>query len=322
MLLRNWLLLGAAIIIVFQVGCAQNARYPLRLFDLDERQLLGEATIVIVGETLAVEWESARQEIHWTRQYGVSSVRLVKVRLSVEQVIRGSAESSEVTAYYWAPEVFANGRALHLPKQRERAVHYLVTDQGVLRYVADVMRSTTPVFTGYHREPPSAIGSGDEEKIAALLLTPGEGMDVATFTMNLSTAVGDSLRFVGFVGTLPLLESLSGSPVWDVKWAACVEFYYSGFEGHDGCIDRIAPKAIAHGRHAELSKLEGQRAAAAAQFRHRFLSDPLRAAKDNARLPGNSGIVDFLSMLALHPDNQIATRAQEEMRTCCRTGPE
>ncbi|MCC7154887.1 MAG: hypothetical protein IT161_09960 [Bryobacterales bacterium] len=315
MIFRNKLILGLMVFGVLQPGCANSARYPLRLYDLDERQLLDQATTVLVGRTLGAQWETARQEIRWSGQYGVSSVRLVKVRLSVEQVIRGTEDDkTEVTAYYWAPEVFTNGRALHLPMQGERAVHYLVTGQGQVRYVADVMRSTTPVWTGFHRQPPKAIGTGAEAKIAAVLLTPGEGMNVARFVTNLSTATGESLRLVGFVGALPFLKALADSPVWEVQWAACVETYRSGFIGHDGCIDKLAPEAVKHGREVELRNLQSQRTAAEQRFRHAFLSDPVRVAKDYAPLPATSGIADFLTMLAQHPDKKIAARAQEELR--------
>jgi len=319
---RSKLLFGLMVFNIVQVACVQSERYPLRLYDLDERQLLDQATKVILGRTLDAQWQTARQEIRWNRQYGVTSVRLVKVRLSVEQVILGTEnDNPEITVYYWAPEVFTNGRALHLPAEGERAVHYLVTDQGVVRYVADLMRSTTPVWTGHHRHSPTAIGSGAEARIAALLLTPGEGMNVARFVTNLSTATGDSLRFVGFAGTLPLLKALADSPVWEVQWAACVETFRSGFIGHDGCIDKLAPEAVAHGSKAELLSVQSQRVGAEERFREVFLSDPVQVAKDSALLPGKSGIADFLSMLAQHPDKQVAAAAQETLRTCCRRGP-
>lgn len=314
MILRNWLLIGSAAISAAYVGCAQSTQYPLRLYDLNERQLLEKATTVVVAKTNGVEWESASQKIHWSSQFGVSSARLVRVRLSVEQVIRGRVDSSEVNAYYWAPEVFTNGRALHLPMQGERTVHYLVTDQSVLRYVADVMRSTTPVFTGYHRQPPRTIGTGAEAKIAAVLLTPGEEMSVGDFTRNLSTSTADSLFLVGFVGTLPLLKALAESPVWDVRWAACVQFYRSGYMGQDGCIDKLAPEAVKYGREAELRSLQSQRTDAQPRFRHAFFSDPIRTASDHAVFPGKTGIADFLNMLSRHPDKQIASRAREELQ--------
>jgi hypothetical protein len=321
MMLRNRLLLGLTIMGVVQAGCAQSARYPLRLYDSDERQLLEMATTVVVGKTVGVEWESARQPIKWSKQRGVSSARLVKVRLLIEQVIRGIADNAEVTVYYWAPEVVTNGSSLHMPLQGERAVHYLVTDQGDFRYVTDLVRSTTAVFTGYHDQPPKATGSGAEAEIAAVLLTPGEGMNVAEFTRNLSTAAAGSLHLVGFVGTLPLLEALAQNTVWDVRWAACVQFYRSGFMGHDRCMDKLADEAVEHGREAELRSFQNQRATAEPRFRHAFLSDPIRTAKDYASLPGSSGIADFLTMLAQHPDKQIAVRAQGELRTCCQSGP-
>jgi hypothetical protein len=291
------------------------------LYDLDQPQLLRAATTVVVARTAGFEWESARQAVHWDKQYGVTSARLVKVRLLVEQVIRGSGDAAELTAYYWAPEHYTHGRSLHVPLLGERAVHYLTTDQGVLRYVTDIGKSTTRLFTGYHRQPPRTIGTGAEARIAALLLAPGEEMDVGDFTRNLPTSTGVAQLLAGYMVTLPLLEALTESPVWDIKWAACVQFYRSSFMGHDGCIDKLASEAVEHGRKEELLSLQSQRTGAEQRFRHAFLSDPIRVAKDYALLPGKSGIADFLTMLAQHPDKQIAARAQEELRTCCRNGP-
>jgi len=318
---RNGPLLGLIVLGLLQAGCAQSPRYPLRLHDLMQWQLLDGATTVIVGKTLSAEWTPAQQPIRWSAQSGVSSVRLMKVTLSVEQVIRGSVDNAEVTAFYWAPEVYTHGRALHSPSPGERAVHYLITSNGVLRYVADVMRSTTPVLSGHHRQSPWAAGSNDEVKIVAILLTPGEGMDVTRFSSNLGTATSDSLWLAGFGGTLPLLDALTESPIWDVKWAACVQLHLGGFEGHDGCIDRLAAAAIANGREAELRKLKKQRMAASARFRQKFLSDPIRTAEESGILPGSRGVADYLEMVARHPDQEIALRAQQALQTCCRSGP-
>lgn len=318
---RNTTLLGLTVLGLLHGGCTQGAQYPLRLHDLMQWQLLDSATTVIVGKTLSSEWTSARQPLRWSRQYGVSSARLAKVNLSVEQVIRGSVENSEVTAYYWAPEVYTHGRALHTPSLGARSVHYLITDQGVLRYVADVMRSSTPVFSGHHRQRPWAAGAPDESRIAAILLTPGDGMDVAKFTSNLGTTTFDSLWLAGFNDTLPLLNALTESPTWDVKWAACVQLYLGGFEGQDGCIDRLAAEAVANGREAEVRKIEGGRRAASARFRQRFLSDPIQTAEELGILPGSRRIADYLEMVARHPDQEIALRARQALQICCRSGP-
>lgn len=304
-----------------QAGCNQNARYPLRLLQLNDRELLEKAAIVVIGTTENFQWESARLPVNWSKQAGVSSARLVKAKLSVEQVIRGAVDGREAIAYYWAADVFTNASSLHLSARGERAIHYLVKEGDVLRYVVDLVRSTTPVFSGAHRQGPSSSSGGADKELAAILLTPGEGMDVAEFTKNLSTTVADALQLAGFTRTLPLLETLQRSPVWEIRWSACVQLFRSGFMGHTDCLDMLASDAVKHGREAELRSLQAQRTNAEPRFRHAFLSDPIRTAKDYALLPGNSGVADFLNMLAQHPDKQIAARAQEELRTCCRSGP-
>lgn len=316
---RNMLLVGLAITGAGQVGCARDARYPLRLYDLNERQQLEMATTVVVGTAIEAHMEPARQEIRWSRQPGVDTARLVRVKLAVEHVICGPVDKPELTVYYWMPELYTTGAGLHSP-DAVREVHYLVRDQGVLRYVTDLMRGTTRVCSGYHRQLPKAVEESPEAKIAAVLLTPGEKMDVEDFIRHLSYASFYSVQAVGYVRTIPFLETLAKSPVWDIRWAACVQLKQGGFIGQDGCIDKLASEAIERGREAELRKLQSQRKAAAWHFRQAFLSDPIRTAKNRLLLPGEGGIADFLKMLTQHPDKQIAARAQDELRTCCRSG--
>lgn len=301
---------------LLQTSCGDSSRYPLRLYDLTNRQLLERATLVVVGTTADAKWEPARRPISWSMQPGVSSAGLVKVRLNIEQVIRGEVNSGQITAYYWGADIFTNASSLQLPNMGERrAVHYLVREQGILRYVRDIMRSTTVVFSGGHLKPAAFTTETAEQTIARILLTPGEGMDAGEFTHNLPTTVADALQLAGFTETLPLLRDLSANPDWNVKWSACVQLYRSAFIGQDGCIDNLLPTAREHGRESELRALQLQRTNA--HFRNAFLADPIRIAKDYALLPGNAGIADFLRIIAQHPHKELAARARKALEGCC-----
>lgn len=321
MLICVRLLLVLSLALAVQTACGHGQRFPLRLYDLGERELLEKADTIVVGKTVGIEWDSARQPIRWSRQYGVSSVRLVRVRLSVEHVIRGAVDGPEVIVHYWAAEAFTNGVSLNLPSKEARAVHYLVTEDGRLRYVVDLVRSTTRLFSGYHRKAPEAAGRSAEARISSMLLTPGEGVNVEEFVTNLPTAAGTSALLAGYVQTLRYLEALAGSPNWDVRWGACLQLHRGSFKGQDRCVDQMAPEAVAHGHERELREIQSLRSAAEPRFQRAFLSDPIRTAKAYAVLPGERGVADFLGMLERHPNQQIATRAREELRKCCRGGP-
>jgi hypothetical protein len=299
------------------VGCAQSTTYPLRLFSLTERELLDKATVVVIGTTSSAQWEGKTVPISWARQPGVSSVQLVRLKIAVERTLRGTTKDDQITVCYWAAAVFTNASSLNLPAIGQRGVHYLVSEHGTLRYVTDVVRSATVVFSGRHQQMPKSNGSAADVEIARTLLTPSEDMAVSEFTEHLRTATADSLQLVGFSGSLPLLRVLEKSSRWELKWNGCVQLMKSGFMGQGECIDRLSGIAEEHSKTLEFRALQAQRGRAETAFKRAFLANPVGTAKDYALLPGTDGIVDFLRLITQHPDKELSIRAQSELDRCC-----
>lgn len=299
-------------LLVAQLGCSAQ-RPPVHLNRWDERDLVKNATIIVLGTTTRVEWSDLSTEIHWSDETSIRTARLARVTIAVERVIRGPVPSNQVDVTYWAAAGFNNAASLNLPIIGERAVHYLRREDQLYRYVTDLVRSKTPVFSGSHRQGPRSADTSDEQAIAALLLTPSENADYASFSKNLGTSTAESLYLVGFTGTLPLLRELLKSKRPEVTWSACVTLAEYAFFGHEGCIDHLKDHPLASLHEEELKSLLGARSAALNNFTRGFLDTPSETARSYATIPGEAGIADFLRMIA-QGDSSLASRATEELK--------
>jgi hypothetical protein len=295
--------------------CGSEAQYPLRLYDLKEHDLMEKADIVVVGITETVQRGSRSIPIRWDRQYGVASARLASVRITVEEVIHGQVTGGSIVVRYWAADQFTNAHSLSLPELSvgRRAIHYIVNAPEGLRYVADIVSSTTPVHSGAHR-PPAPAGSTDEKtRLAQILLTPGDGMDRERFTANLGSSTSDALFLTGYQYTLPPLKALAQNPNLNLRWDACVQLYKSAFFGQDECLNHSS-NGGSHPKHSsELGGLLAQRARTQLRFKTSFMADPIRTAEEWAVLPPPEGKWDFLNLIAKHPDQKLAKRARRAL---------
>ena len=298
------------------VSCGEETRFPPRYFDLNEAGLVQRAEIILIGRTTEVQWGTTPIRAKWTGQPFIETARLIKLRVVVEGVIRGTVKTGELTVYTWGADVFTNAHSLNRPNVGERAIHYLVNEQNAVRYVTDVIRSDTIISSGAHRSAMILGAGGTEIKIARILLTPGEDFHSEEFIAGLGTAVQRSLELVGFMGTLPLLKALLDNPDAKIRAGACEEMYQQPFFGQDVCADKLG--SVATMRNPKLDELRVGRIKATSSFKSAFLTDPMRTAKDYSVLAGTAGIADFLRLIAMHPDKQLATRAQNELEACCK----
>jgi hypothetical protein len=293
-------------------SCSAVDHVPIRLHNWDEPDLVKNANLIVLATTHRVEWEPVAIKVQWNLQPGVRSARLVRLDLQVEQVIRGTLKDVKIPVGYWAADVFTNASALHLPFTNERDIHYLTDDHGIYRYVADIVRSQTEVFSGAHNRATTSTDDTDQLRIAKVLLTPGERINAELFARNLATSTIRSLELVGFMRTLPLLRNLLQYQHPQVMWSTCVQMY--SFIGQDSCIDQLASHQLAGSRGQELDTLLATRKRGNVAFARAFLSDPLHTAKQYAVLRGDEGILDFLHLIAQHPDRTLAARALAELQ--------
>jgi hypothetical protein len=295
---------------LFSTGCAR-AQLPLRLLDLKEASLIKNATLIVVGKTSRVDWQTETQPIAWSAEPGVLDARLVRIQLAVEGVIRGSLRKDSITVTFWAAGAFTNGRSLNLPVAGERAIHYLTENDGTIRYVTDIVRSATVLESGYHEVNLAETTDRALSEIAALPVIPGREMDHDAYLRNLGSAIAHASGLIGLTGALPLVRGLLTSEDRQISTAACIQLYRNGFIGQAECLDRLG---TSQREDASLHQILKQREAFEPRFKASFLANPLRTAAEYAVLPGDQGISDLLRLLLQYPDAAVARRAQDELK--------
>ncbi len=302
---------------LLQLCCGSTDRFPLRLRPQTERGLLEAATIVVVATAIKADDQEKGRSLEWKEQPGVSNVALVRVVLKVEQVIRGHLAAGNAVVYYWAAGVFTNASGLHSSFIGMPAIHYLVEERGSLRYVTDVVRSATLIASGGHSL--QTLPRTEAAQIATILLMPGTGVDYSLFTHELHSSVIRSIQLAGYMGTLPLLRGLLRNPKWEVRWGACKALHELSFAGQDGCLETESFDARNHSLESEWQRMIQSKASFDSMFKDAFLHDPIDTAKSRAILPGAGDVRDYLELISLHPDRQLAQRAQKALENI-RTG--
>ena len=286
---------------------------PLILRDVSVRDEARSATVIVLIMTKAFQLSSDVVTINWPSRPGISSSRLVKVGLQVEQVIAGEIGNRDLQVMYWAPETFTQAGSLDYPVIGEIAVHYLIGKSGILRYVRDLIGGKTMVYFGSHINQSTGGRMSPETKIIDVLLTPGAGINVDSFANHLGSSVSQSLLLAGFTETFPFVRKLLSYRNPLIQWKACVSLYEEGFVGQDGCVDGLITNPLAASRSAELKHVMDLRKASNDRFSRAFLADPLKTVASYSVLPGRDGLRDFLGLIATHPDPKLAAKAKAEL---------
>jgi hypothetical protein len=197
---------------------ASCSRGP-RILDrhLTDNELVEQAPIIVVGRIEKLEWllnerqrhgaesgpDVSRRPLYWHR---------VNVRMTVENVLRGDLMGSSVEYVYWLPLSAKVGEWNSL-MERARYVHFLRREGPQLRAFVDFWPSAIRVTTGRHQSIPQA--GGLQQRIARMLLEPGEDFDVTRF--NIVYALRDGGRLVGWSAALALART--GDP--RIRLQAC-----------------------------------------------------------------------------------------------------
>jgi hypothetical protein len=138
----------------------------------------------------------------------------MRIRLRVEQVIRGSAPN-EVDFYYFTYSRWnlrGRGPGTYKPRQGERRIYFLRDQNGILRSIGDVTDFTLPVWTGV-RASGYCDGKAVGCCIADLLLRPsGEDFSPEAFSSNLLISFDDADEFCSREFAVDLLGQLTAYP--------------------------------------------------------------------------------------------------------------
>lgn len=115
-------------------------------------------------------------------------VRLARIRVEVENLIKGAYSKPYLDFYYYlySPDQSSIdlGTTRYLPSVGQRRIYFLKRSDGVLRSVGDVTDYTLRVSTGRH-SPDFCGGTNPGCCIAELLLSPGRDVDIQSFVVDL-----------------------------------------------------------------------------------------------------------------------------------------
>ena len=229
--MRTTTLLLGVVLSMSEVGSQTIAfRLPLILRNNSSvADMIRDAPIIIIGKIVSEHWIGPIMNRHWQR---------MEVKVAVESVIRGDVNDSIVTFYFnfFAFAVIrSNGNNLYVDG---RYVLFLMHDRGVLRAVVDERQSSIAVPSGRHRDLPLTSNRPLAERIGALLLTPGEGINPSSFSTGLLGAEHYARLHLGPWRTVKMLRALLASPYRAVRVGACEEITLS-YPNQDACWNTI-----------------------------------------------------------------------------------
>jgi hypothetical protein len=222
--------------------------------------------VVLAGRVLSIE-QGPRQQ--------------VRARVTVETVLQGELGGTLVDVYC--------GRKI---ERQGRYAFLLTRAQGVL-----CAASAIPMASGLHRTAPLP-GRPAGERIATMLLTPGDGMDVARFARELTGSVTFAIEHLGRWRTAKLLKQLAADERAPIGQGACAQLT-AWFWGQDACWDRL-DKSASTATVAESRATEREQRARTA--------DPDRWWKQMSAGSPPGQLLDELRLLTIHKDPRIRAR--------------
>lgn len=213
--------LCAALLALFAASCESPPRLIDYNVNADYLTEIFPAPLVIVG---VIESDAlVRSPVPSHRDAGLL-LQLRKVKVRIENVLRGDAKTATMTIYYFAWYRYTGGnRPLGTWKQGDRRIFWLRADSGALRTACDGRDCTMPVFSGRHPHYQADQRKPLGYALADIWFTRGEG---ATDT--------DMVRQVdwGYPSTVPdsyvtdKLQQLAATEADSIRAAACKQLSY------------------------------------------------------------------------------------------------
>lgn len=274
MLVGSWML-------VLLSACSSWPRLSVRGNPMTEDEMIRDAPIILIGQVLSQQVGPEREG--WS---------LVKMDIAVENVLRGDLPGREAVFYFWHDGRSANAGSTH---EHERCVFFLTFDHGVLRAVRDEWLSQIEVSSGRHRNLPLSPSSPLEERIAVMLLTPGEAVDATTFGQRLDSGFAE--RQLGDWRAAKLLKKLLTDPHREIRVAACEELTRT-YWGQDSCWNELDFGGRAAVPPIAVSRLSERQ-------RRQEVNDPVRWWKLMSARRTPEELLDQLRLLTAHKDPGI-----------------
>ena len=210
------LTLVVASLALLTTSCREPAPKLRLLLPSDDARgdMFRSAEIIVVGKVQSLNFVGPV----------VQSYRLIKVEVTVENVLQGAVSTAQPLIFYFY-SVYLLGSSGDMNRLRDdrRYVFFLNRENGVLRAVWDVMRSNIIVSSGKHKALPLSDKEPLSERIAVMLFTPGDDMNTIQFSDGLLRATGYTFVPIGTWRTAKLLTSLLQSSERAVRVGACEE---------------------------------------------------------------------------------------------------
>jgi hypothetical protein len=175
------------------------------------------AVAVITSDTLV----RGPVHSHWNANL---LLQLRKVRVRVENVLRGKFDSDSMTIYYFAWYRWTGGnRPLGGWKPGDRRIFWIREDSGVLRAACDGPDCTMPVYSGAHPHYKPDQSKPLGYALADIWFTRGAGTSDTEFVRQIDW---------GWPSTVPedylveKLQQLAATEVPPVRAAACRQLSY------------------------------------------------------------------------------------------------
>lgn len=174
-------------------ACTQGAglRDQLRRSDynlpLDQRlRLEREAPLIVLGRVIGVT-EVGRPVP--SRSDARVKTQLDRIKINVEEVVKGSMSSSTLEFYYFTYSPSASeidlGVPRYLPEVGQRRLYFLKAANGSYRSVGDITNYTLRVSSGSHQRGFCA-GKSPGCCMAEILLVPQPDLDIRWFVVDLA----------------------------------------------------------------------------------------------------------------------------------------
>jgi hypothetical protein len=258
-------------------GCA---RWPQLEHIANDRpgwdETLRDAPVILIGRVAAVSVGPAAAAGH-----------LARATISVENVLRGDVPNSRVDIYFHLAPQPPDSLGL-----RERYVFFLTRERGVLRREGSI-----PIASGRHAALPLSTGSPVAERVAVMLLTPGDEVSAGHFVSSFPKSVPFAASQLGRWRTAKLLKELSRDQRPEIRLGACAELTRD-YWGQDACWSEIDGGDRRSLSGFSMSRLEERR-------RRRETADPDAWWKRLSAAYTPAELLDELRLLTAHRDPRI-----------------
>jgi hypothetical protein len=236
-------------------------------------------------------------------------VRLQKIDIDVEGVLKGKTDSSKLSfyRYRWYDDWINQSPSIDTIAPDGRSVFFLNrTADGTLRSAFDVTVSRVPIVSGIH-DLSSVSGRTVEEQIAYLMLTPGKDASAEDFGQSLAKQTIDAESLVGQGGTLELLKPLLRDPSESIRTNACLTMAQV-FTGQSKCLADL-PSGTGGLRPERIQAIKSENERRNAQLRNSLQKGNTQDLALNAVTKNAGGLCDYLRAMTEHEDPEIAKLA-------------